>query len=40
MAPVPPKETEEIFAFLEAAEMSKRRHGTPVRLLKAVETAK
>lgn len=31
-APVPPEETMEIFAFLEAADESKRRGGTPVSL--------
>jgi hypothetical protein len=40
VAPVPPEETEQIFAFLEAAEMSKQRHGLPVRLAEAVEAAK
>jgi len=40
VAPVPPEETEEIFAFMETAEMSKQRHGAPVQLAEAVEEAK
>jgi predicted dehydrogenase len=40
VAPVPPEETAEIFAFMEAAELSKQRHGAPVRLVEAVEAAK
>lgn len=37
VAPVPPEETLEIMAFMEAAEMSARRGGEPVTLAEAVE---
>jgi hypothetical protein len=32
MAPVKPEETIEIFAFMEAADESKRQNGAPVRI--------
>ena len=31
-SPVSPEETTELFAFMEAAEESKRKDGTPVKL--------
>ena len=40
IAPVRPKETQEIFAFTEAAELSKQRHGAPVSLAEAREAAR
>ena len=40
IAPVRPEETQEIFAFMEAAELSKQRHGAPVALAEAMEAAR
>jgi predicted dehydrogenase len=40
VAPVAPEETQEIFAFMEAAELSKQRHGAPVTLTEAMEAAR
>ena len=37
VVPVSPEETLEIFAFMEAAEMSAKRGGDPVTLAEAVE---
>lgn len=37
VAPVPPEETLEIYAFMEAADESKRRGGVPVRLGEVME---
>lgn len=38
--PVCPEETIEIFAFMEAADESKRRNGTPVKLAEVLEKAR
>lgn len=40
VAPVPPAETLEIFAFMEAAEESKRRGGAPVAIAEVMEAAR
>ncbi len=40
VAPVRPEETQEIFAFMEAAELSKQRHGAPVALAETMEAAR
>lgn len=40
VAPVSPEETIEIFAFMEAADESKRRGGAPVRLSEVIEMAR
>lgn len=40
VAPVPPEETIEIFAFMAAAEESKRRGGEPVTIAEAMEAAR
>jgi hypothetical protein len=40
IAPVPPEETLEIFAFMEAADESKRRGGQPVKLSEVMEKAR
>jgi hypothetical protein len=39
VAPVSPEETIEMFAFMEAADESKRRGGQPVRLSEVLEAA-
>jgi predicted dehydrogenase len=39
-APVSAEETIEIFAFMDAADESKRRHGAPVSLAEIIESAK
>ena len=40
IAPVKPEETIELFAFMEAADESKRRGGVPVRLDEVLVKAK
>jgi hypothetical protein len=40
IAPVTPKETIEIFAFMEAADLSKHRQGVPVKISEAMARAK
>ncbi len=40
VVPVSPEETIEIFAFMEAADESKRRNGTPVKLAEVLEKAR
>ena len=40
VAPVPIEETLELFAFMEAADESKRRNGAEVKLSEVVEAAK
>lgn len=40
ISPVPPEETIEMFAFMEAADESKRQGGKPVRLSNVIEKAK
>ena len=40
VAPVPIEETLELFAFMEAADESKRRGGAEVKLSEVVEAAK
>jgi len=39
VVPVPPEETVEIFAFMEAADESKRRGGAPVTIAEVIEKA-
>ena len=39
VVPVPPEETVEIFAFMEAADESKRRDGAPVTIAEVIEKA-
>ena len=39
VAPVSPEETIELFAFMEAADESKRRGGQPVKLSEVLELA-
>jgi predicted dehydrogenase len=40
VAPVEPKETTEIFAFMEAADLSKERGGAPVKIAEVMARAK
>jgi hypothetical protein len=40
IAPVKPEETIEIFAFMEAADESKRRRGAPVKISEMIKRAK
>lgn len=40
VVPVPPEETIEIFAFMEAADESKRRGGVPVKIAEVMEKAR
>jgi hypothetical protein len=40
VAPVKPEETIEIFAFMEAADESKRRDGAPVKISEMIKRAK
>ena len=40
VSPVPPEETIEMFAFMEAADESKRRGGQPVKLSEVLEAAR
>ena len=40
VSPVPAEETLEMFAFMEAADESKRRGGTPVKLSEVLAKAK
>jgi hypothetical protein len=40
VSPVPPEETLEIIAFMEAAELSKNRGGTPIALSEVTQESK